>query len=283
MEVAERPWSLISMDFVKELPKSNGFNSILVIVDWLSKWAIFIPTTTKLSMVGMINLMINHVVSQHGLPSRIVLDRRSIFASHLWAGINEALGIRVALSMAFHPQTDGQTACVNQVLEQYLRVFVSDKQDNWSSLLLRAAFSYNNSIHLAIKMSPFYANHSYNPPWIDEFDIKSTTSSPTIKKVGNMVELHKFCRSDIELANQDYAKYYDAKHLDQPEIKVDKSVLASLQSVSTRWPSKKLDIRFAGPHEVLKAVGSRAFRLELPESMKNPWCSICCCCDHSML
>ena len=118
-------------------------------------------------------------------------------------------------------------------------------------------------------MSPFYANYGYNPRWVDEFDIELNTSSPTIKKVGNMVELHEFCRSNIELANQDYAKYYDAKHVDQPEIKVGNSVLVSLQNMTTRRPSKKLDIRFAGPYRVLEAVGSRAFRLNLPNSMKN--------------
>ena len=269
LEVAERPWSSISMDFVEELPKSNGFNSILVVVDRLSKWAIFILTTTKLSTVGLIDLVIDHVVSQHGLPSSIISDRGSKFTSHLWAGINKALGIRVALSTAFHPQTDGQTERVNQVLEQCLRVFVSYKQDKWSRLLPRAAFSYNNSIHSAMKMSPFYANYGYNPRWVDEFHIESNTSTPTIEKVGNMVELHELCKSNIELANQDYAKIYNTKHLDQPEIKVGDSVLVSLQNVTTRRPSKKLDIRFAGPYRVLVAVGTRAFRVDLPQSMKN--------------
>ena len=118
-------------------------------------------------------------------------------------------------------------------------------------------------------MSLFYANFGYNPCWVDEFNIESNMSAPTVEKVGDMVELHEFCKSNIKLANQDYARYYDAKHLDQPEIKVGDSVLVSLQNVTTRRPSKKLDIRFAGPYQVLEAVGSRAFKLDLPGSMKN--------------
>ncbi len=123
------------MDFIEELPSSNDYNSILVVVDRLTKWAIFIPTTTRLNAPNLAELFIQHVVSQHGLPKSIVSDRGSKFISRFWRQLTDKLGIKLNLSTAYHPQTDGQTERVNQVLEQYLRVFASYNQDNWSTLL----------------------------------------------------------------------------------------------------------------------------------------------------
>jgi len=109
LEIPNGPWSSISMDFIEELPESSGFNSILVVVDRLTKWAIFIPTSTRLNTAGLVDLVINNVISQHGIPTSIVSDRGSKFTSGLWAAMCKALGVRINLSTAFHPQTDGQT------------------------------------------------------------------------------------------------------------------------------------------------------------------------------
>ena len=118
------------MDFIEELPNSNGFNSILVVVDQLTKWAIFIPMTTQLNTAGLVDLIIDNIVTQHGFPSNVISDQGSKFTSWLWKATCTALGMKVSLSTAFHPQPDGQTERVNQVLEQYLRIFAKYKQDN---------------------------------------------------------------------------------------------------------------------------------------------------------
>ncbi|EIW70139.1 hypothetical protein TREMEDRAFT_30259, partial [Tremella mesenterica DSM 1558] len=114
LEVATKPWSSISMDFIEELPNSHGYNSILVVVDRLTKWAIFIPTTTKLTAAGLSELILDYVVAQHGLPENIVSDRGSKFTSKFWKNLTDSLGIRLHLSTAYHPQTDGQTERTNQ-------------------------------------------------------------------------------------------------------------------------------------------------------------------------
>ncbi len=128
LEVATQPWTEISMDFVEQLPRSGPHDSILVVVDRLTKWAIFIPTTTTLGADGLANLLRDHVFAQHGLPKAIVSDRGSKFVSQLWRTLTSRLGINLRLSTAFHPQTDGQTERVNQVLEQYLRIFTAYQQ-----------------------------------------------------------------------------------------------------------------------------------------------------------
>jgi transposase InsO family protein len=168
LEVPSTPWSKISMNFVKQLPRLDKFDSILVVVNQLTKWAIFIPTITTLMSSGLAEVLLDRLISQHGLPRAIVSDRGSKFVSKLGRFLIDKLGIRLRSSTLFHPQTDGQTERVNQVLEQYLRIFTSYNQDNWSKLLGQASFCYNNSVHSATKVTPFYANFGYHPRWINE-------------------------------------------------------------------------------------------------------------------
>jgi len=269
LEVPTQPWAEISMDFIEELPSSNDYNSILVVVDRLTKWAIFIPTTTRLNAPNLAELFIQHVVSQHGLPKSIVSDRGSKFISRFWRQLTDKLGIKLNLSTAYHPQTDGQTERVNQVLEQYLRVFASYNQDNWSTLLAQASFAYNNSRHAAIELSPFYANFGYHPRWVNEITSTEGVDVPEATRIAaSITELHRFCSANIAEANRGYAKAYDAKRNETSEYQPGDEVLLSLENVRTLRPSKKLDIRNAGPYTVTDRVGSHAYRLRLPGTMR---------------
>ncbi|MBW0566660.1 hypothetical protein O181_106375 [Austropuccinia psidii MF-1] len=108
------------MDFITQLPLSNNFDSILVVVDRFSKMAIFIPTYETITALELAQIFIIHVFSKHGLPVSIVSDRGSLFASSFWTNLCQQLNISRDLSTAFYPETDGQTDGVNQILEQYL-------------------------------------------------------------------------------------------------------------------------------------------------------------------
>jgi len=107
----------------------------------------FIPTTEKTSAERLARLSRDNVWKLHGLPESIILDRGPQFAAGLMRELNEMLGIESKLSTAFHPQTDGQTERVNQELEQYLRMFISHRQEQWSKWLGTAEFAYNNKVH----------------------------------------------------------------------------------------------------------------------------------------
>ena len=266
LEVADMPWSSISMDFIEELPMSNGFNSILVVVDRLTKWGIFIPTTTTLNASGLAELLIDNVFAEHGLPVSIISDRGSKFTSKLWAAICAALKVKVSLSTAFHPQTDGQTERVNQVLEHYVRLFTNYKQDDWSTLLQRAAFSYNNSNHSAIQMSPFMANFGYHPRWTN--DIAGSAIPIVAERIKNLSELHEMCKKNIETANEEYARQYDRKRREQMDINVGDLVLLSTENLRTVRPMKKFDNKYCGPFKVSAKISSTAYMLELPATMK---------------
>jgi hypothetical protein len=115
-------WDEISMDFIVGLPKTpNGHDSMWVIVDRLTKVARFIPVRIDYRGDKLAQLYINNVLWLHGVPSKIVLDRGTKFTSWFWKSLHKALGTRLDYSPAYHPQTDGQTERVNQILEDMLR------------------------------------------------------------------------------------------------------------------------------------------------------------------
>jgi hypothetical protein len=268
LELPEGPWQHITMDFIEPLPSSNGFDSILVIVNRLTKWSIFLPTNSRLDSPQLAQLIIDHVIAQHGVPESIVSDRGPKFVSKFWKHVTDKIGIKLCLSTAYHPQTDGQTERMNQIVEQYLRCYGSYLQDDWSTWLSLASFTYNNSIHSATNSTPFFANFGYHPHTFAVHTNSSVNDPAALTKVEDLREIHKYCRSNIAEANKRYAKYYDQLHSPAPVFKPGDLVLLSLRKVKTRRHSKKLDICRAGPYRVEKAIGTHAYRLNLPDSVK---------------
>jgi len=163
LPVPGRSWADITCDMIGELPESNGFNSIVVFVDRFTKMAKFIPSTTKLSADGYAELFVAHVYASHGLPDQMVTDRGSLFTSRCWRTIASLLKIDHRYSTAYHPQTDGQTEIVNQWLEQYIRMYTTFEQDDWSTLLQVAEFCYNSTTHSSTGLSPFMALTGIEP------------------------------------------------------------------------------------------------------------------------
>jgi len=142
--IPEKLWMHILADFITKLPLAQGYDSILVVVDWLTKIVHFIPTTEKTSAEGLARLFRDNVWKLHGLPESIISDRGPQFAAGLMRELNRMLEIESKLLMVFHPQTDGQTERVNQELEQYLRMFINHRQEQWPECLGTAEFAYNN-------------------------------------------------------------------------------------------------------------------------------------------
>ena len=134
----------------------------------------------------------------------------SKFVSKFWTYLNKRLNVRLRLSTAYHPQTDGQTKWTNQVMETYLRIYCSYNQDDWSTLLPQAAFAYNNSVHSAIKATPFFVNHGFHPRWVNE--VKSTSTTVTeVPSASNVIacleDVFAECSQHIASANEFYSKY----------------------------------------------------------------------------
>ncbi|GJS55514.1 putative reverse transcriptase domain-containing protein [Tanacetum coccineum] len=151
-------WENITMDFVTKLPKTtSGQDTIWVIVDRLTKSAHFLPMKETDTMEKLMRQYLKEVVSRHGVPVSIISDRDSKFTSHFWKSLNEALGTQLDMSMAYHPQTDGQSERTIQTLEDMLRACVMDFGKGCDRHLLLIEFSYNNSYYTSIKAAPFEA------------------------------------------------------------------------------------------------------------------------------
>ena len=129
-QVPERPWQHISVDFITKLPVSKGHNLILVVCDRFSKMSHFVATTEKTMAEGLAKLFRDNVWKLHRLPESVISDRGLQFAAGMMKELNKMLGIETKLSIAYHPETDGQTERTNQKLEQYLRIYVNHRQNN---------------------------------------------------------------------------------------------------------------------------------------------------------
>ena len=151
-------WEDISIDFIVGLPKTaKGYDSIWVVVDRLTKSAHFIPVKTGYKSHQYAELYIARIVSLHGIPKTIISDRVSQFVARFWEQLHAALGTQLIRSSAYHPQTDGQTERINQILEDMLRACALTYSQKWDDCLPLAEFAYNNSYQESIKMAPFEA------------------------------------------------------------------------------------------------------------------------------
>jgi len=161
------PFSLITMDFITDLPESDRYDSFMVMVDHGStKGVICIPCNKTINALGVATLLLDHVYKRFGLPDKIISDRDPCFASQLFQELGRLLRIKLAMSTAYHPQTDRQTEHVNQEVEIYLRIFCSNNPDTWRMLLPTAEFAINQRIHSTQKASPFYLLMVYKPKGI---------------------------------------------------------------------------------------------------------------------
>jgi len=126
LPIPEGVWQNLTMDFIEGLPKSEGCTVILVIVDRLTKYAHFLPVKHPYTAATIAQLFMDHVVKLHGLPASIVSDRDTIFVSHFWRELFKLYKVNLQLSIAYHPQTDGQSERVNQCFEMYFRCAIQD-------------------------------------------------------------------------------------------------------------------------------------------------------------
>ncbi|GKE68673.1 putative reverse transcriptase domain-containing protein [Tanacetum coccineum] len=146
------------MDFVTKPPKSSqGYDTIGVIVDRLTKSAIFVPMRETDPLEKLARMYLKEVVTRHGILVSIICDRDPRFASHFWRSLQKSLGTSLAMSTAYHPETDRQSERTIQTLEDMLRACVIDFGKGWVNHLPLVKFSYNNSYHASIKAAPFEA------------------------------------------------------------------------------------------------------------------------------
>ena len=255
------------MDFIEGLPNADGFDCILVIVCRLTKAALFIETHATDDTHTLARLFLKHVFSKHGVPHDIISDRGKLFVSKFWSSLCELLGIKANLSTAYHPETDGQTERVNQILEQYLRLYINYQQDDWIHLLPLAEFAYNNTPHSATQVSPFFANKGYHPQL--EIGVNNVSSYAAQQYAEDLSSLHQYLREQIRIAVDQYTSAAASRRMPAPKFKVGSQVWLNGRNIKTKRPSKKLNHRFIGPCKIIAKISSHTYRLQLPDSLKS--------------
>jgi len=206
----------------------------------------------------------------HGLPESIISDRGVQFAVGMMKELNNLLGIQTKLSTAYHLQTDRQIERINQELEQYLRVFIDHRQEQWPDWLGTAEFVYNNKIHAATKISPFKANYGQDPRMGFEGRRKGKYKAAG-KFVEKIKKIQEEAKAALEKAQEEMKKFGDRRQGKGEEYKVGDLVLLSTKDLKWQMKgrrSEKLTKCFVGPYKVKGIVSSNAIELELPNSIK---------------
>ena len=251
------------MDFIETLPTSSGHNSILVIIDRLTKQGIFIPTTINCTSEDLAIIFIMHMFSKHGVPEHVTSDHGSEFVSRFFHSLGKALDMKLHFTSGYHPQGDGQTEQTNQTIEQYLRIFCNYQQDNWYTLLPLAEFAYNNSPSATTGISPFFTNKGYhlNLTIHPEQDLASSRAKDLVV---DLEELHQELKKTIAEAQLHYQGLADAKRMPPPDFKIGEQAFVKAKFFWTTCLSKKLSDKYLGPFEILARAGTHSYTIRLP-------------------
>ena len=270
--IPSRPWSHVSLDLITDLPKSQApdghtYDSIATFVDMLTKQAFFVRTNKTISSTQFAHLFLDHVISKRGLPSVLVSDRDPRITSEFWQTLFTALGSKLNMSTAHHPQTDGQTEVTHRTIEQILRAYVSPQQDDWSAWLPVAEFAYNNSISAATRQTPFYANFGYHPTAPPSL-LNPPADPDAARYLEALRDVQLTITRELELAKAQATEQAN-RHRRPLTFNIgDRVRLSSDFLTLADYPSSKLRPRYLGPFTVTAIVSPVSYRLALPESMK---------------
>ncbi|GJX74543.1 putative reverse transcriptase domain-containing protein [Tanacetum coccineum] len=271
-EIPEWKWEKITMDFVTKLPKTtNGYDTIWVIVDRLTKSAHFLPMRENDPMEKLMKLYMKEVVTRHGVPVSIISDRDGRFTSLFWQALHKALGTRLDMSTTYHPETDGQSERTIQTLEDMLRACVLDFGKNWDRHLPLVEFSYNNSYHTSIKAAPFealYGRKCRSPVcWAEVGDAQLTGPAIIHETTEKIVQI----KSRIQAARDRQRSYANIRRKPLEFQVGDKVMLKVLpwKGVVHFGKRGKLNPRYVGPFKVIERVRTVAYKLELPQQLSR--------------
>ena len=272
--IPSRPYQSISMDFIVNLPWSEGYNAIYVVVDRLTKHASFIPVTTGLDTEGFALLFVRHIVCKFGLPESIITDRDPQWTTDFWQGIAKALQTRMSLSSSHHPQHDGQTEVVNKLLTTMLHAFVMGQKDQWAAWLHLLEFAYNSAVHSLIGTTPFHLLLGFHPRTPLDFvgtrrsdDVASRALTPEAITFLDTLAMHRdSARQAIAKAQDQQIKSYNKGRKPVPDLKQGDWVLVNphaLEWIEAKGEGKKLTQRWIGPFEVIQRINPNVYRLRM--------------------
>ena len=280
--IPTRPFEVISMDFIPELPESNGFDNILVIVDKLTKYGIFIPCSTKITEEETARLFFKHIIAHYGLPQQVITDRDSRWRNDFWGEICRLMGTKRSLTTAHHPQADGQTEILNQTLEIALRAYIGPSRNDWEEHLDALSLAYNSSPHTATTFAPAYLLRGFTPvtcstlinppphiPRPSSWDSGDALSQKAVEMWENFESDRTRAKEALLLSQIHQQRAYNKGRLIKEFNEGDFVVLNphSLDLLKTeKGRGNKLLMRYDGPFEIIRKLSPVTYQLRLPAS-----------------
>jgi hypothetical protein len=273
LPIPEQRWDTVTMDFIVGLPVTLlHHDSITVFVDKLSKQVHFVPSKSTNTAKDFAQLFFNNVFRLHGMPRTIVSDRDSKFTSRFWQELTRLMDTKLAMSTAFHPQTDGQSERANQTLEMMLRAFVNQQQNNWDTLLPALEFAYNNSVNPSTGFSPFYLTAGFHPNVPASLLRPTNTVAPSVKEFIESQRVALTLAQEALYDAQERQKRNADKLRRDHDFIVGDQVLINAEDITVpanhNQKSKKLQAQFIGPYTIVQECSPVSFRVELPPTVR---------------
>ena len=273
LPIPTKPWEQVSMDLITQLPRTkSGNDAIVVIVDKFTKMVHYAATTTTVNADRLAHIFWKEIVRHHGIPKSIVSDRDPRFTSLFWKSLWELLQTKLAMSTAFHPETDGQTERANRTLEDMLRAYVNNEQDNWDEHLVSLEIAYNNSLQASTGFTPFHMNYLQHPnlPLSEALRHSYQCNNPS---AADRIQLYhrqiQQATENLKQAQQRQKKYAD-EHRRDMKLQVGDQVLLSTANLRFLRIDKapKLLPKFIGPYAVTKVISPTSYELDLPQQLR---------------
>ncbi len=279
LPIPEKPWDEVSMDLIVQLPtcKESGYDAVVTFVDRLTKMVHLVPTTVKITAEELATTFFDTVFRHHGMPKVVVSDRDSKFTSRFWRALFKLTGTKLAMSTAYHPQTDGQTERANRTVEEMLRAYVSPHHDDWDKHLVAVEFAYNSAVQASTGFTPFYLNHGHHPHTPSSLQSSSTIASQDVDADAFAKRLAQdlaSAKENLAKAQERQSSYANTKRRAYKFTAGDKVMLSHkfldhhAFTRNIRGVKAKFNPKQWGPFEVVEAVGPNATRLKLPEAWK---------------
>jgi hypothetical protein len=279
LPIPDRIWSEISMDYITDLPETkDGNKHVLVVVDRLLKHPLWIPMK-DLEGETLARALITHYIGHHALPTSITSDRGAQFVQGVWGNLCKILGIKQRLSTAYHPETDGSTERMNQVLEEYLRHFGSYYQDDWDQWLPIGQIAIAARDSASTGISPFFITHGYHPNLGTSIKLPeppstkgSARNSPVqaaeaiIRKIQDCVQ---FAQVAMASAQERQRQAADKNRDPAPRYQPGDRVWLDMRNIRFDPSRKRKLCEQHRQFTVIEAIGPNATRLNTPTGMHN--------------
>uniref|UniRef100_A0A8C1MA50 Gypsy retrotransposon integrase-like protein 1 n=2 Tax=Cyprinus carpio TaxID=7962 RepID=A0A8C1MA50_CYPCA len=267
LPIPQRPWSHLAIDFITDLPLSQGNTVILTIIDRFSKACRLIPLPKLPTALQTAELLCNWVFRFYGIPDDIVSDRGPQFTSRLWKDFFQALGVNVSLTSGYHPEANGQVERLNQELTRFLRSYCSSHQEDWSRFLLWAEYAQNSLIKPSTGITPFKCILGYQPPmfpWSGEPTNVPAVTDWLQRSEDTWNQAHVHLQQAVRRLKEQADRRRRPGHTFQP----GQWVWLSTRDLRMKLPCRKLSPRYVGPFKITQQITPVSFRLALPNTYR---------------